>query len=465
MALLWEMGTGKSMEAILWLRAKYNAAKDITPTLIISPVATLYNWENEFKLNAPEKVCAEVGVPYMRTRKTLYTLKERAHYIRTSGKRILVLNPASIDSVEVVAALREFAPQNVIIDEVHGWKSHKLGSVKKPTRLAKLLSITDKTKNCAVMTGTLLLKDYSDIWAPWRILDRGETFGTNYTIFLNKYFEDKNAAWRGKKHWFPNWQPKAECAEEVAEKIARYSSRVTKDECLDLPPLIFKELTVEMSPDQEKAYREIETELITEVREGVCAVSNALSKITRLLQILGGYVAVENETVGRLPVRFKSNPRLDELETIIKEQSDQHKIIVWTPYAETYPPIRELFKRLKIEFAEITGEIKNKKEQEDRFQNDPACRLMLANPKAGGVGINLTMASIAVWYLRDYSLGDRLQAEARCHRGGSEIHKSILNIDLVARYTLDETILNALKRKEDFANGVLQRIAELNANT
>lgn len=454
-ALLWEMGTGKTTAAIAWLRSKYNVAREVTPTLVISPVATLYNWLEEFKINAPEKVADSVLVPYMRTKRQKFTGTERAYVIRTNPKPIVVLNGDSLDNDEVIAALRGRKFKNFIGDEIHKFKNHK------SKRLEKLLSITDSIPNRMILTGTPILNNYLDLWAPYRILDCGSTFGMNFFVFRERFFEDKNVRWKGEPKYFPDWRPKPDCEEAVASLMAAKSSRLRKTDCLDLPPLEEVKHAVELGSEQAKAYVQMEEELLAEVQGGVCAASNALSKVNRLLQILSGHLPVEFDYQGeKVLTYFKDNPRLAALKELLEELSSQHKVIVWSSYKANYIQLRDVFRQLGIEWAELVGGTKDRQGEIDRFQKDPKCRVMLSNPQAGGVGVNLTAASYAIYYSRTYSLGDRLQSEARNHRGGSEIHEKITLIDLVAKNTLDEDVLAALLRKENFSDNVLDRLKQ-----
>jgi SNF2 family DNA or RNA helicase len=453
MALFWEMGVGKTTSAIVWARRHYQRNGRVLRTLVVSPVATLYNWLEEFKINAPEKVWSKVQVPYMRTKTQKHTNAERSEIINLMGEGILVLNPECFDSDGVVGAILKFSPELVIIDEAHRFKSH----VSK--RLKKLLSVTDRAGFRAILTGTPILNSYLDLWAPFRILDKGQTFGTNPFVFREQYFQDKNLAWKGKPKYFPLWVPKPGIEAHISKLIETKSSRITKEECLDLPPLIFEKRYVQMSAEQLRTYKQMEEQLVAEVREGLCAATNALAKVMRLLQILSGHLPVLNEEQSDAIVKsFKENPRLDSLKDILIDVVEEQKAIIWCTFTENYKQVRELLDSLKVPFAELTSATKNRQEEIDRFQTDETCRVMLSNPQAGGVGVNLTAASIAIYYSRSYSLGDRLQSEARCHRGGSEKYSKITIIDLVCKDTLDEDVLSALLRKENFSDNVLDRL-------
>lgn len=445
-ALLHEMGTGKTTTAIAWCRAKYNVAKDILPTLIVSPKVSLENWLDEIKRNAPAKVFDSAVILTGSEKKRIQTL-------RLSEAKIFIVNPEAFDMEELVQELHKKNFKISVVDEVHRFKNPK------SKRLSNLLYITDFCTNRMIMTGTLILNSYLDIWAQWRILDKGETFGLNFYTFREQWFRDANIAWKGKPKYFPNYVPKPGIDDELSQKIDRKASRKTKAECLDLPPLIRLIENVELGTEQARAYKQMEAELIAEVNAGVCVATNALVRVLRMLQILTGYLQVERGDEKFSHV-LRENPRLQRLKELLEEITPQAKVIVWCNFQANYASIRELCKDLDVEFAEIHGEKGEHRKEEMRFQNDPKCRVMIANPQAGGVAINLTEASYAIYYSRGYSLGDRLQSEARCHRGGSEKHQKITLIDLVSPGTLDEDVLAALLRKENFSDNVMSRLQE-----
>jgi SNF2 family DNA or RNA helicase len=61
-----------------------------------------------------------------------------------------------------------------------------------------------------------------------------------------------------------------------------------------------------------------------------------------------------------------------------------------------------------------------------------------------------------IYFSRTFSLEHDLQSEARCYRGGSEIHDKITRIDIVAENTIDDYILEALSRKQSIADTILE---------
>ena len=60
-----------------------------------------------------------------------------------------------------------------------------------------------------------------------------------------------------------------------------------------------------------------------------------------------------------------------------------------------------------------------------------------------------------IYFSKGYSLEHDLQSEARCHRGGSEIHQKITRIDLVTEGTIEEKVNEALANKLSMAELLL----------
>ena len=88
-----------------------------------------------------------------------------------------------------------------------------------------------------------------------------------------------------------------------------------------------------------------------------------------------------------------------------------------------------------------------------KFQSDPKCRFIVGTPSTGGYGITLTAANTVIYYSNGYDLEKRLQSEDRAHRIGQK--KSVTYVDLMADDTVDEKIVQALRKKINIASEVL----------
>lgn len=229
-------------------------------------------------------------------------------------------------------------------------------------------------------------------------------------------------------------------------------------DCIDLPPLIKLKELVPFGAEQKKAYDEMEKNLVafvnTKHNESEAVVAQmAMTKALRMLQIASGYIETEQGTLHE----FKENPKLDRLEELLAESAYDNKVIIWCSYRHNYVMVERVCKKLGLKYVFLTGDqnTKQKGENIDLFNNDPSINAIIANRASGGVGCNLTSARYSYVYSRNFSLAEELQSEARNYRGGSQIHESIVKVDLATRESLDEHVLEALTNKHDVSKQIL----------
>jgi SNF2 family DNA or RNA helicase len=446
LALFFDMGTGKTATAINILRLKFNQNKKIFKTIIFAPLVVCENWKREFEMHAP-KLAANVLVLNKSGQKRL---KDFDKYVGDST--IIVTNYESLRTEDFFKRLEDWGPKAMVLDESHLCKNHKSKQAKKVEKLSRA------TRFRYLLTGTPILNSALDIFHQFLILDGGETFGKNYYVFQLKYFKDGNSKWAGRPGYFPKWEPVTSLYPELNNKIYSKALRVVKSECLDLPPLIRQKIEVELSPEQKKIYKDMERDFVAflESKKGerkAVLAELAITKALRLQQIVTGFVTTEDGEV----IEQKANPRLDVLKELLESITKEHKVIVWCSFIHNYRQVEGACKQLKLSCVKLTGEQTSTQKQEsmDTFNNDPKMKVMIANRRAGGIGVNLIAASYSIIYSRNFSLGEELQSEARNYRGGSEIHESVTKIDLVAPDTIDARVVESLGKKEKTSEAIL----------
>lgn len=455
--LLWDMGTGKTLTAVVWLRIKYRQRQEAGPTLVLAPLATLSGWAKEFKENTPASVSGGVVVAANHGRKKLSGAK-RAELIAKPTSQIVITNWDSLNLPPVLAAIKQKKFKDIVADEIHRIKNHS------SKRFKNLLSFSDGATNRLGLTGTLITNNYMDVWAPCRFVDKGRTFGINfYSQFRDKYFYNRNA---GGFVDFPDWQPKRGIEEEISQRMASLASVKRKEECLSLPPRVVVRVDVALSTEQEKLYNEMAEDLVAESLSGDASATNALVKLLRIRQILAGFISVDRDvddpSVQRIHL-IRENPRLEALIDLLEDITPGAKVVVWTTFRANYPMLRAAVdKVLGYEggYAELTGETKDRDAEIKRFQEDPRCRVFISNPQAGGTGVNGLQhaANYCIYFDRSHNAEHYWQSRDRIHRGGSEVHSKITEIHLVAGGTLDEDVLVALEKKENFADNIYERV-------
>jgi SNF2 family DNA or RNA helicase len=469
LALFFEMGCGKSRTTIEILRERYAKEKRLMRTLILGPVIVLKNWQNEFGMYSkiqPHDVVVLSG-PGKRRCKTFLEYAQDPKTMTLTRGRIFITNYEAMEMDELTKLIKDWQPEILVCDESHRLKNPQSVRAK---RVVELLGehielvgdkkvLKRKVKHVYELTGTPILNSAMDIFMQYRILDSGRTFGVNFFEFRGRFFEDLNAGMPSQKH-FPKWLPRPETYEALNSRIYDKAMRVLKKDCLDLPPLVKQKVFVELGADQKRMYEEMKNEYITWVKSHentseprAVVAQMALTKALRLQQIASGYAKTEDGA----EVKIKNNPRLDTLGELLDELTPSHKVIIWATFHENYRQIAQLCKEKKIEYVELHGGISltEKNRAVDRFRQDETCRVIIANQGAAGIGINLVEASYSIFYSRNFSLEHDLQAESRNYRGGSEVHKKVTRIDLVASETIDELILEALAAKQNIAEQVL----------
>ena len=358
----------------------------------------------------------------------------------------MVINHESINVDDIRRWLWAWMPEILIVDESHRFKGYEtairskyliglskgqlMGKKKITTRKGKekqVMTILGRKphgpKYRVIMTGTPILKDPTDIWAQMHILDPN-IFHPDYWTFKNIVMKDGNAGrrWRDEKKKFPKWEPQMGAHEYINKIIYQHGMRVKKENVLDLPPFIKQRVDVHLTAEQERHYKQMKKEMVTYInnnRDEPMIAQIALSKALRLSQICCGVMV--DAMSGK--VSKVAQNRTQTLSELLEGIGTENKTIIWTNFATTYPDIQKLLTDLGIKYGQIIGGQSN----EDRVMamdifNDPdsEMRVMLANQQAGGVGINLTQASYAIYYSRGNRLEDDLQSEASNDHFGEE---------------------------------------------
>ena len=455
LALFFDMGTGKTATAIHILRHHLNKNGKMLRVLILAPAAVLKNWENEIGIHSSIPlgyVDALVGTGQKRTRAVIQKTfdQDEGEY---SKPGVAIINYEALQRKDILETFKMWRPQILICDESHRLKNFAAKRTKAVAQLA------DRAEHRYILTGTPIVNSVMDIFGQFRVLDCGDTFGKNQYVFKHAYMYDANASWSHKPTYFPDWRPRTDAFDELNALIEKKSMKIDKHECLDLPPLVEKTIETELASDQWKAYRAMRDDYIAFIEKehtepDAVVATQALTKVLRLQQIASGFYKTEDGEIKR----FKSVPRLSALSDLLEDYTKGDKVIVWAAFKENYAMIGEALEKKGIKHVFLTGEQDSKSKQEsiDAFQTDDSVRVLVGNRKAGGIGVNLTAASVSIVYSRSFSLEEEEQSKARNYRSGSECHEKIYKIDLVCPGTLDEDVLKALKNKQDVAREVLK---------
>jgi SNF2 family DNA or RNA helicase len=239
-----------------------------------------------------------------------------------------------------------------------------------------------------------------------------------------------------------------------------YLRRMPKEVILKfLPPIVRERRDVEMSPKQAKAYKQMETQMIAELNGELLLTDSPLTRMMRLLQFSSSYA----EIVESDEVVFNPYTQTDERkqQVILTDPSatldafiddlegfGEESVVVFAVSRQLIDLLSKRLTKLKIKHGLITGAQTAIERQihMDDFQEGKT-KFILCTIAAGGTGITLTKGSITAFLQRSWSMIENLQAEARTHRIGSEIHDRVLIIDYVTGGTVQERVFSAIDEK------------------
>jgi SNF2 family DNA or RNA helicase len=457
-ALFFEQGTGKTSTTINILRHKMNERKQLLRILIFCPPIVCKNWKDEWLMHSDVNR-SNITILSGSGKERIEEFLGKAFVDKYERPHIFITNYESLLMPELFKAFQEWRPEAIVFDESHRLKAHDSKRSKAAAILANPGDDVHPLKY--ILSGSPVLNSPLDVFQQFKILDGGRTFRDNFFSFRTRYFHDANVRWKGTStKYFPKWVVRPGAVDEINEKIFRTGMRVEKKDCLDLPPLVRQVISVPMTTEQARVYKDLAKQYVAFVDGGAVSAQLAIVKALRLMQLASGFVALDGSEE-KLKV-FPKNPKIEALRELLEDLTPHSKVLVWAVWKENYKQIRELCEELKIGLVEVHGEIspKGKEEAVERFYSDSSVRVFLGHPGSGGIGINLVNAPYSIFYSRTFSLEHSLQAEARNHRGGSEIHDKITRIDLVSEGTIDEEVVKRLHQKEELSGALLKNLVQ-----
>jgi len=203
-------------------------------------------------------------------------------------------------------------------------------------------------------------------------------------------------------------------AVNIVHKILQPAIRFTKEECLDLPELLYQTREVPLSIQQAKYYKRLKNEMLIEAAGEEISAANAAVAMNKLLQLSSGCAYSDTGEV----IEFDIKGRTDELLDIVSEAS--HKVIVFVMFRHTIEVVQESLTDAGYSVAVIHGGVPVRKRAEifNDFQTKDDPKVLVIQPQAASHGVTLHAANLIVWWGITLSLETYKQANARIHRAG-----------------------------------------------
>lgn len=396
--------------------------------LIVAPLSILSVWEAEFaQFAAFDYALAVLTGDGAKKADTL-------RHMNGTALQVAVVNYESAWRME--QELSAWGPDLIVCDEGHKIKTHNISASKAMHRLGA------KAGYRLLLTGTLITNKAIDVFSPYKFLNP-TIFGTSFYAFRSRYFDMVG---------YGNHTPvlKRSMEAELSARLHSIAYRAAKADCLDLPETTDIIRQVELEPVARKIYRSLVKESFAELASGEVTAPNVLTRLLRLSQLTGGFLGNgENAAVQQI-----SSAKLSAMEDILESAvAEGQKLVI---IARFLPEIRAICKELDgrgLRYACITGEVQDRAAQVAQFQNDPDVPVFVGQIATAGLGLTLTAASTMVFYSLDYSMSNYEQAKARIHRVGQR--NPCTYIHLIAKDTVDEKVLTALRNKADLAKALV----------
>lgn len=515
-AVWWEQGLGKS-KLIIDTVCHLFATKGLTGLLVIAPNGVHGNFlSQEWPVHCWEEI-EWVGHIHYTAKAATKKAKESAAKVCHPGHRKLAVLVMAYDALRTKAGF-ELAQQFLM--------AHKAMMVlDESTAIAD--PQTDRSKRIAklgpyatwrrVMSGTPVAEGPFKIFNQMKFLDQNywKRHGySNFFAFKNAFaiFRTMHAS---AGHQFQQLL-KYQNLDYLQRLIADHSSRVLKEDALDLPPKLYSRVEFDLDSKQRKLYDDLKETLKAELdAEHTLEATTALIRLTRLQQITSGFAVTQEmpppalndliqvngdgyvfvgeinslgeNGIGTAVGRYRDavtdsenwlqsfdlkDPRVVRLVAADPKTIELFEKPTDNPRIDALLTILEPITHKVIIWARFTRDLDNicsvlgdasvrydgrvndagREQALHRFRTDDTIRYFVANPAALSMGVTLTQAKTVIYYSNNFQLEKRLQSEDRAHRIGQDTSVNI--IDLVASSTVDQHIVATLRKKFDLAAAV-----------
>ena len=389
-----EMGLGKTMQAIVGLRLLAHQGH-VRRALLVCPKPLVTNWQREISLWAPELLVTVIEGNQTRRQ---WLWQNAQHGVLLANYESLVRDREHFESLD-----RPF--DLMIIDESQ--------------RIKNRLSATNDVV-CSVprsrswaLTGTPIENSVEDLVGIFQFVSPG---------CLS-----------------PQMKTPA-----IRRSVSDYVIRRTKDQVLtDLPPKLFRDADVTLTPEQRASYELAENEGVVRLNEmkAELTIQHVFELVLRLKQICNFDPATG------------ASAKLDRLEADLEESAASgRKAIVFSQWVQTIEELRERLQRFNP--LEYHGKIPSKQRDGviETFRNEPDRHVILMSYGAGSVGLNLQFASYVFLFDRWWNPAVEDQAINRAHRIGAAGPVTVTRF--LAAGTIEERINCVLEEKRELFHSV-----------
>ncbi len=326
----------------------------------------------------------------------------------------------------------------VVVDESSSFKSHS------SKRFKALASVGPHITRMVELTGTPSPNGLDDLWAQVFLLDGGERLGKRYTQFREHYFDPGR---RGADGMVYDYKAKPGSEDSILQRISDICISMKAEDYLQLPDIIYHEVPVVLDPKARKAYDDLEWKMILELPEDEedISVTSAAALSNKLLQLANGAL-YDDEHQAREIHNCKIEAFLELIESLQGKPA-----LVFYNFQHDRERILAALQKTRLRVREL------KKPADEDDWNNGKIDILLAHPASAAYGLNLQHGgNHVIWFGLTWNYELYTQANKRLHRQG-QTEKVIIH-HLICSETRDEDVMQALERKDDVQNWVMQSL-------
>lgn len=399
-----DMGLGKTIQIIAFI-----VSQKRTKTLIITPTSVIYNWKDEFERFAPS---LRVGLVHGSKDSRKKVLKDYKKY------DVILTTYGTLKNDE--ENYNDMSFDYCIIDEAQ--------NIKNPIAQATVSVKRIKSRCNIALTGTPIENNLMELWSIFDFIMPGYLFTKER--FKERFIINDNIC-------------------ELKALIAPFILRRLKKDVLDeLPSKVLKKYLVEMNSKQKQIYKSYVKEIKDKINYSKDKV-NLFSYLTKLREICLDPSLVIPDYIGK-------SAKLNIVKELVNESSlDGKKILLFSQFTSVLKKIEEDFKLEGVNYSYLDGgtSAKERVRKVNEFNENEDIKVFLISLKAGGVGLNLTSASVVIHFDPWWNPAIEDQATDRAHRFGQ---KNVVEvIKLVAKDTIEEKIVLMQEEKKELIQSLM----------
>ena len=430
-AVILQMGLGKTVCTLTAIEHLMYDTFEVSKVLIVAPLRVAkVTWSDEIdKWDHLSHLTYSVAVGSEKER--LSALKKKAD--------LYMINRENLQWLIEKSGL-PFDYDMVVLDELSSFKSWQ------SKRFRAFMKVRPKVQRVVGLTGTPSSNGLMDLFAEFKCLDMGERLGRFITQYRNAFFIPD----RMNGQVVYSYKPRPFAEEEIYRRIGDITISMKALDHLKMPELIENRYPVYMDDGEKQQYESMKKDLILPYLENeAITAANAAALSGKLCQMANGAVYSDEGSVAHIHDR-----KLDALEDIIEAAQGPILLCYW--FKHDLERITKKLDELKVEYARISSD------GSIRMWNEGKFRVGLIHPASAGHGLNLQAGgNHIVWFGLTWSLELLEQTNARLWRQGQRAETVVVQY-LVTAGTIDERILDAISKKEQDQNALIDAVkAEL----